>query len=73
MRFDEKLLTTMKSKLINLYYEQEGKCSHCSEKITLQTGWQSHHILAKYQGGSDLLENLTLLHPNCHRQIHSLS
>jgi RNA-directed DNA polymerase len=73
IRFDDKLLTTMKSKLVSLYYEQEGKCSHCNEQITLQTGWQSHHIIQKYQGGSDLLENLTLLHPNCHRQLHSSS
>jgi 5-methylcytosine-specific restriction endonuclease McrA len=23
-------------------------------------------------GGSDRLDNLVLLHPNCHRQVHSL-
>ncbi|EAS1844058.1 HNH endonuclease, partial [Salmonella enterica] len=38
---------------------------------TRKTGWNIHHILKKSLGGSDNLENLVLLHPNCHRQLHS--
>ncbi|WP_433668937.1 HNH endonuclease [Klebsiella michiganensis] len=30
-----------------------------------------HHIVKKVLGGSDAVENLVLLHPNCHRQLHS--
>jgi 5-methylcytosine-specific restriction endonuclease McrA len=33
--------------------------------------WHLHHIIWKVAGGSDRLDNLALLHPNCHRQVHS--
>ncbi|EHH7696707.1 HNH endonuclease, partial [Escherichia coli] len=39
--------------------------------ITNQTGWNIHHRIRKVMGGSDELTNLELLHPNCHRQLHS--
>lgn len=45
--------------------------SKCGEKITKETGWNLHHILPKAQGGEDKMTNLELLHPNCHRQVHS--
>ncbi|MBK8754255.1 MAG: HNH endonuclease [Candidatus Competibacteraceae bacterium] len=39
--------------------------------MTEETGWNIHHILPKSEGGGDNISNLVLLHPNCHRQIHS--
>ncbi|MBU0499010.1 MAG: HNH endonuclease [Gammaproteobacteria bacterium] len=36
-----------------------------------ETGWNIHHILPKALGGADTFSNLVMLHPNCHRQIHS--
>ena len=33
--------------------------------------WHIHHLLWRSKGGSDSIENLVLLHPNCHRQVHS--
>ncbi|NJS08627.1 HNH endonuclease, partial [Escherichia coli] len=33
--------------------------------------WNVHHLLKKSLGGSDDVSNLVLLHPNCHRQLHS--
>jgi RNA-directed DNA polymerase len=50
---------------------QRGLCPVCGERITKETGWHNHHIHWRVYGGSDDLENRVLLHPNCHRQIHS--
>jgi RNA-directed DNA polymerase len=75
--FEDRLGLTMKDsfrgrkRLLYLWYAQEGKCPNCSERITKETGWNLHHILPKAQGGTDSLRNLVLLHPNCHRQVHS--
>ena len=30
-----------------------------------------HHLLWRTHGGTDAIDNLVLLHPNCHRQVHS--
>ena len=75
--FEERLGLTMKeslkgrNRLLFLWYLQDGICPKCGEKITKETGWNLHHILPKAQGGSDTNTNLQLLHPNCHRQVHS--
>ena len=75
--FEERLGRTMKdafrgrNRLLLLWYLQKGKCSRCHERISKDTGWNVHHILEKARGGMDTLSNLVLLHPNCHRQIHS--
>jgi RNA-directed DNA polymerase len=58
-------------KLLYLWYEQDGKCPVCSQKITKSTGWNVHHIVWRSRGGSDGISNLMLLHPVCHRQVHS--
>jgi len=60
-----------KNRLLCLWYAQDGLCPKCGEKITKDTGWNLHHILPKAQGGEDKMANLELLHPNCHRQVHS--
>ena len=59
------------AKLQSLYRVQKGLCPLCREHITLDTGWNLHHIVAQHLGGSDLLKNLILLHPVCHRQLHA--
>lgn len=50
---------------------QQGICPVCGERITKETGWHNHHIQWRVYGGSDDLDNRVLLHPNCHRQLHS--
>ena len=60
-----------RKKLIRLWREQRGKCPVCHEKITKESGWNIHHINFRVYGGSDKPINLLLLHPNCHRQLHS--
>ena len=75
--FEERLCLTMKesfkgrNRLLYLWYAQDGLCPNCGEKITKDTGWNIHHILPKAQGGEDKMTNLEILHPNCHRQVHS--
>ena len=58
-------------RLLYLWQEQNGICPICNQKITQLTGWHSHHLVWRVNGGSDKAENRVLLHPNCHRQVHS--
>ena len=57
-------------KLNHLYYKQEGRCLRCKQRITLESGWNIHHLIPKYLGGKDTFDNLVLLHPICHQQLH---
>lgn len=54
-----------------LHSKQKGVCPVCQQKITVQTGWNVHHIIPKHLGGKFIYENLVMLHPVCHRQVHS--
>jgi RNA-directed DNA polymerase len=58
--------------LIHLWKEQNGFCPVCKQKITKLTGWHNHHMVWRTHGGSDRVQNRVLLHPTCHRQVHSL-
>jgi RNA-directed DNA polymerase len=62
---------TERRKLLRLWFEQEGICTICLQKITKETGWNIHHLVRKVDGGKHTMNNLVLLHPNCHRQVHS--
>jgi RNA-directed DNA polymerase len=61
-----------KMRLLKLWNRQAGYCPMCNMKINFDTGWHVHHVIEKHKGGNDNLENLVLLHPNCHMQIHTL-
>jgi RNA-directed DNA polymerase len=54
-----------------LWHEQNGLCPVCGEKITKLTGWHNHHLVYRVMGGPDSAENRVLLHPECHRSVHS--
>jgi RNA-directed DNA polymerase len=75
--FESRLGWIMKERLTGrikwyrLWWRQDKECPICKEKITEETGWHVHHILPKSEGGKDNSSNLVLVHPNCHRQIHS--
>ncbi len=60
-----------RKKLLTLWRSQEGICPACNQKIDKETGWNSHHILQRSMGGPDGNQNRVLMHPNCHRQVHS--
>nr|WP_244589885.1 HNH endonuclease [Xenorhabdus budapestensis] len=32
--------------------------------------WDIHHIIRRTDGSGDKIDNLIMLHPNCHRQLH---
>jgi RNA-directed DNA polymerase len=57
--------------LLYLWRAQNGLCPVCEQPITKLTGWNNHHIVWRSKGGSDGAANRVLLHPNCHRQVHS--
>ena len=57
--------------LHTLWQSQEGKCPVCQGAITKDSPWEQHHIQPRSEGGTDALNNLLLLHVNCHRQLHS--
>lgn len=57
-------------KLLRLWFAQNGKCPNSDQPITKQSGWNLHHIEYRVNGGTNRLDNLILLHPNCHRQVH---
>jgi RNA-directed DNA polymerase len=58
-------------KLLYLWKQQNGICPVCQQKITRLTGWDNHHLVWRVYGGGDGADNRVLLHPNCHRQVHS--
>jgi hypothetical protein len=58
-------------KLLKLWFNQGGLCPQCDQKITRETGWHLHHRVWLVNGGCDSMANLTLMHPNCHRQLHA--
>ncbi|MCY7346378.1 MAG: group II intron reverse transcriptase/maturase [Pyrinomonadaceae bacterium] len=72
-RIDVQMEANLKGykRLLALWYEQNGICPVCDDKITKITGWHSHHIIYRVHGGADGNSNRVLLHPNCHNQVHS--
>ncbi len=76
--FEERLQKQMlqslqgRKQLTFLWNEQKGKCPVCKLVITPETGWHNHHIEWRVRGGKDCSENRVLLHPECHRKVHSL-
>jgi len=77
--FETRLGSTMKRTLtgkeglLRLWEKQAGYCPQCRQNITPDTGWQLHHVIRRVDGGTDDTSNLLLLHPTCHRQLHSRS
>ena len=61
-----------KSKLRTLWRRQHGHCPVCGQGFKGDTAIHAHHLIERCKGGSDNLDNLVLLHPNCHRQVHHL-
>ena len=72
-RLGVKRAATLRGKgtLLYLWHEQHGWCPVCNQKITTLTGWHNHHLVWRTLGGSDAVANRVLLHPHCHRQVHS--
>ena len=75
--FEERLANRLANSLTGqrraryLWQEQNGRCLVCGRMLTLEEGWHVHHLLWRTHGGNGKTANLVLLHPNCHRQVHS--
>ena len=75
--FEERLRVKMthdlkgRRQLLYLWKQQDGLCPVCHQPITRLTGWHNHHRVWRTYGGSDMADNRVLLHPTCHRQVHS--
>lgn len=54
-----------------LWNKQAGKCKVCQDNIDNGEQIEVHHILPRKLGGKDNIDNLVMLHTNCHRQVHS--
>jgi RNA-directed DNA polymerase len=61
-----------RGRIYYLWKKQNGICPVCQQRIDYDSRWHKHHIIWKIHGGGNTLDNLVLLHPNCHRQVHSL-
>jgi RNA-directed DNA polymerase len=72
-RLGVKMAATLQGRrsLLYLWREQDGLCPVCQQPITQVTGWHNHHLVWRSNGGADGAANRVLLHPNCHRQVHS--
>jgi RNA-directed DNA polymerase len=75
--FEERLAARMSRdmvghrQLLHLWEAQTGRCPVCNQKITQGTRWHNHHIIWRSKGGPDTADNRVLLHPECHRKVHS--
>ncbi|WP_407079211.1 HNH endonuclease signature motif containing protein [Candidatus Williamhamiltonella defendens] len=43
----------------------------CQQIMDKESGWHIHHVIPRVKGGPYTLNNLILLHPVCHRQLHN--
>lgn len=76
--FEERLSANMHNNreggtmLKRLRMKQEGICPHCGESLAVQ-GRKGvvRFRKARSNGGLPTLSNLVLLHPKCHKQVHS--
>jgi RNA-directed DNA polymerase len=75
--FEERLARRLANSLTGqrraryLWREQNGCCPVCGQMLTLEEGWQVHHLRWRSHGGDSKAANTVLLHANCHRQVHS--
>jgi RNA-directed DNA polymerase len=71
-RLDRAMATSLRGqgRVRTLWQRQQGRCPGCDEMITPDTGWHSHHKVWRSRGGSNAIDNLVLLHPTCHLQVH---
>ncbi len=71
-RREQKVLTSQNLRVEEktLWKTQDGVCLVCQQPIEEDRNWDIHHIEERSKGGKDTLDNLQLLHPNCHRHMH---
>lgn len=69
---DERLMSQRFMKYnASLYKKQKGICTKCKYPLRSTDTLHVHHIIPKAKGGLNSYSNLTLIHAECHREIHS--
>ena len=58
-------------KVAGIFRNQEGCCPVCKQSLAIESPYEIHHIKPIVMGGKDTINNLVLLHPNCHRLVHA--
>ncbi len=53
-----------------LLKRQEGRCTHCGQLLTVETGHHEHHVIPRSADGTDEDSNLELIHLVCHQAHH---
>jgi RNA-directed DNA polymerase len=52
------------------YERSNGKCEcGCGERVDWYSG-HLHHIVSRARGGSDEMDNLLFITPDCHKNMH---
>ena len=59
------------TKVERVYKRQKGICPYCHQPVTDIWEVDTHHVLPVRYGGKERLNNLWLLHQNCHKSLHS--
>jgi len=63
-------------KIEKIYKRKKGLCAYCEQPITREEienkSVHVHHMNPRSQGGTDELNNLRLLHQECHTEAHSI-
>jgi RNA-directed DNA polymerase len=62
---------TLFGRVKKLWRAQNGRCPICHGNITQETGWRVFNVPPMPCGSKDILSNLQLLHPSCHKQLLS--
>jgi 5-methylcytosine-specific restriction endonuclease McrA len=68
-QLDEPRLFTPTQQTLKLR-EQGGYCPKCKKPIEWGQKYEGHHIKPFSKGGPTILENLEVLHTECHREHH---
>ncbi|MEM7495123.1 MAG: HNH endonuclease signature motif containing protein [Myxococcota bacterium] len=54
-----------------LWRKQKGKCPYCLRSLLEVETRDLYHKTPICKGGSNAMDNLVILHPTCHQQIHA--
>jgi hypothetical protein len=53
-----------------LFAREQCTCQYCGKKIEKNHRVEVHHIIPRSQGGTNMADNLALLHDKCHDKLH---